>query len=123
MIMRRFLLLSSLAVMFICLTACSSKRDELIKEYITIIGSEPQVRNNVYDWINIGNKAIQSEKKLKEKTDKLLSILPNETHNLETSAEGELYSSYIWETKDLRVVLWIDYKKDNESIQLVYSEK
>lgn len=114
------------ALFLLLVTSCTTPLNEqLAKEYTTTIGQEPKIFNNVYDWENLSEKqALQFEVKLKEATDKILGFIPTETHKLEVSASsGDLYSSYVWENDKIRVVLWVDYKKGSESIQLVYKEK
>lgn len=120
-------LASIITVLFLLLTtSCSAPQNEqLVKEYTTTIGQEPKVSNNVYDWGNLSDKQVaQLEIQLKEATDKILGFIPTETHKMEVSAStGDLYSSYVWENGNIRVNLWVDYKKGSESIQLVYKEK
>lgn len=116
-----------ITVLFLLLvTSCSAPQNELlVKEYTTTIGQEPKISNNVYDWENLSDKqAAQLEIQLKEATDKILGFIPTETHKMEVSAStGDLYSSYVWENGNVRVNLWVDYKKGSESIQLVYKAK
>lgn len=116
-----------ITILFLLLvTSCSAPQNELlVKEYTTTIGQEPKISNNVYDWENLSDKqAAQLEIQLKEATDKILGFIPTETHKMEVSAStGDLYSSYVWENGNVRVNLWVDYKKGSESIQLVYKAK
>ena len=113
--------------MMLCmfLASCGSKHDTLLNEYKSIIGNEPTTaKNGVYTWKSLTKEAITFETSLKERTDKILEMLPTESNELKVSpSTHDIYTSYIWESPDFRVVLYLDYKKNAESVQLVYKEK
>lgn len=123
--MRRLLgLLLLIAGMFFA--SCSnSPKEEILKEYEAIIGNSPTIDGSVYNWTSVSeSEVLKAGVILKEKTDKILGFLPTESEEMKVSAAtGDLYTSYIWENSEIRVNLWIDYKKNTPSIQLVYREK
>ena len=107
------------------LSSCTSTNEVLLNEYEEIIGSTPNTsKNGVYTWNINSDKAVLKETPLKEKTDKELGMLPTIEKKLQVSpSTGDYFSSYVWESPEFRVVLYMDYQKNKQSIQLVFKEK
>lgn len=114
-----------LFIVCIAFTACTSRTEKLVSVYTDTIGAQPKQEGSVYTWTNLSEEQFyRNGQLLKDKTDKILGLLPSETHDKEVSAAtGDIYTSYIWEDTKERVTLWLDYQKGKESIQLIIKTK
>lgn len=118
-------ILFTLLTLTCILSACSSTSEKLVSEYESKLGKCEDVQGSMYTWKNISKETFyKNGPKLKDTTDKIVGMLPTKTHDQELSAAtGSLYSSYTWESPQIKVVLWLDYQEGKEFIQLVIKKK
>ena len=113
-----------LLLITLLIVACSSKKDSIINKVDDVLGQPSKIEGNVYTYSNVSEKNVYKDyKDLKDMIDKQLNCLPTEIHELETSATGEIYSQYKWDTPNISISMWIAPDETKRFIQFTIKEK